>query len=88
MLDKIKDKLLNGKWNYHLFYDGYLIGKIKIDPKVDITKEVLVIKARGFKTLFGKNNITLMVRPVKLLKTDLDRRTTYLGVGFEKGVDI
>ena len=87
MFEKIKNKLLNNKWTLYLFFDGYLIKKVKIDPNIEITKQVLLIKVHGFKTLFGKNNIALMVRPIRLLKTDVDKRKTYWGVGFEKGVD-
>lgn len=88
MLEKIKNKLINDKWTLYLFFDGYLIKKIKIDPSIEISKEVLLIKVHGFKKLFGKNSISLMVRPIRLLKTDVDKRSTYWGVGFEKGVDI
>lgn len=88
MLDKIKDKLLKGKWELYLFYDGYLIKKVRIDPNTEIAKEVLYIKVHGHKALFGKNNITLMVRPIRLLKTEVDKKRTYWGVVFEKGVEI
>ena len=80
--------MLGKKWTLYLFYDGYLIKKVKIDPDEEITKKVLLIKVHGFKNLFGKNNITLMVRPIRLLKTDDVKKRTYWGVGFEKGVDI
>lgn len=88
LFEKIKDKWLNRRWTLYLFFNGYLIKKIKLNPNTEITKQVLFIKVHGFKSLFGKNNITLMVRPIKLLKTDIDKKRTYWGVGFEKGVDV
>lgn len=89
MLLKLKDKWFQKKWVLYLFYDGYLIKKIKLkDIDAEINKQVLDIKVHGMKHLFGKNNITLMVRPQRLLKTDVDKKRTYWGVVFEKGVDI
>lgn len=88
MLDKIKDKWTHRKWTLHLFYDGVEIKKIKISEDTIIKDQVLNIRVHGHKTLFGENNITLMVRPIKLLKTDERRKRTYWGVGFEKGVDV
>lgn len=88
MLEKIKDKWLNKKWTLYLFFNGYLIKKIKIDADTEIAKQVLFIKVHGYKHLFGKNNIALMVRPIVLLKTDLEKKRTYWGVGFEKGVNV
>ena len=88
MLEKIKDKWLHRKWKLFLFYDGVLIKKIRIAEDTIIKEQVLDIKVIGHKHLFGKNYLTLMVRPVKLLKTNMDKKRTYWGVGFEKGVDI
>ena len=86
MLEKLKDKCT--KWKLYLYYDGVLIKKLRIDENTIIKEQVLNIRVHGHKNLFGKNNITLMVRPIKLLKTDVDKRSTYWGVGFEKGVDV
>ena len=88
MLDKLKDKWLHKKWKLYLFYDGVLIKRIKVDENTIINEQVLNIRVHGHKNLFGKNNITLMVRPLKLLRTDVDTKCTYWGVGFEKGVDV
>jgi len=80
----------NNLWTLFLFYDGVLIKKVKmlIDEKTEITKQVLFIKIYGHKNLFGKNIITLMVRPRRLLKTEEEKKRTYWGVVFEKGVEV
>jgi hypothetical protein len=80
----------NNLWTLFLFYDGVLIKKVKmlIDEKTEITKQVLFIKVYGHKNLFGKNIITLMVRPRRLLKTEEEKKRTYWGVVFEKGVEV
>ena len=88
MLDKLKDKWTHRKWSLYLFYDGILIKKVKITEDTIINEQVLNIRVYGHKTLFGKNIITLMVRPVKLLKTEEMEKRTYWGVIFEKGVDV
>lgn len=88
MLDHIKDKWHHRKWSLYLFYDGVLIKKVKIDENTIIKEQVLNIRVHGHKSLFGKNNITLMVRPTRILKNDLDKKRTYWGVVFEKGVDV
>lgn len=76
------------KWKLYLFYNGCLIKKVNIDETTIVKDLVLDITVIGHKALFGKNIITLMVKPTKLLKTDLDKRKTYWGVVFEKGVEV
>ncbi len=88
MLEKIKNRIKHRKWLLYLYYDGVQIKKIKIDENTEIVKQVLNIRVYGHKNLFGKNIITLMVRPIKLLKTDEKEKKTYWGVCFEKGVDV
>lgn len=88
MLEKLKDKWTHRKWNLYLFYDGVLIKRIKITEDTIINEQVLNIRVYGHKNLFGKNIITLMVRPVKLLKTEETKKCTFWGVIFEKGVDV
>lgn len=88
IMDKIKDKLLHGKWTLYLFYDGVLIKKVRIPENTEINKQVLFIRVIGHKQLFGKNIVNLMVRPITLLKTDIDKKKTYWGVKHELGVDI
>ena len=73
----------NDKWTMYLFYNGVKIKKIKITD-IDTTYIVVV----GHKKLFGKWIVGLMVKPVKLLKTDEKNKKTYWGVVFEKGVDM
>lgn len=87
MFKKLKERV-NRRWKLYLFYNGCLVKKIWIDETTSIKDLVLDITVIGHKALFGKNIITLMVRPTKLLKTDIDSKKTYWGVVFEKGVDI
>lgn len=77
-----KDK----KWTIYLFYNGICIKKLKIDGKKEI--ETMYVRVYGHKKLFGKWIVGLMVEPKKLLKTDEDKKKTYWGVVFERGVDL
>lgn len=76
----------NKKWTIYLFYNGICIKRLKIDGKNKI--ETMYIRVYGHKKLFGKWIVGLMVEPKKLLKTDEDKKKTYWGVVFEKGVDL
>lgn len=79
----------NNLWTIYLFYNGVQIKKIKMPiDGIKINEQVLFIKVHGHKDLFGNNNITLAVRPQKLLMTNEEKRQTYWGVVFEKGVDV
>lgn len=76
----------NKKWTIYLFYNGICIKKLKMNGKNKI--ETMYIRVYGHKKLFGKWIVGLMVEPKKLLKTDEDKKKTYWGVVFEKGVDL
>ena len=76
------------KWTLYLFYDGVMIKKLKINENEEITKQVYYIKVIGHKHLFGKNIINLMVQPIRLLKTDENKKRTYWGVKNYLGVDV
>lgn len=86
MFKKLINKWNNRKWTMYLFYNGILIGKVKINDVNEI--DTVFIRVIGHKALFGSNNVGLMVKPIKLLKTDEKRKKTYWGTTFEKGVDI
>ena len=87
MLDKIKNKW-HKKWTLYLFYDGVMIKKLKINENTDIAKEVYYIRVLGHKNLFGTNNAHILVKPIRLLKTDELNKKTYWGVKNELGVEI
>ena len=86
MFNYLKRLWKSRKWKMYLFYNGILIGKIKINDVNEI--DTVYLRVIGHKALFGSNNVGLMVRPIKLLKTDEKRKKTYWGTTFEIGVDI
>jgi len=86
MLQRLKQKWNNRKWTMYLFYNGVLIAKRKISDKSEI--ETLFVRAIGRKNIFGSNNVGLMVKPKKLLKTDEKHKKIYFGTTLEMGVDL
>ena len=84
MLKKIK-LLFKKKWVMYLYYNGVLIKKVKINDIDDI--KVMSINVLFHKELFGRNKINIVIRPIRLLFTDEDKKRTYWGVAFEKGVE-
>ena len=86
MLQKLKNRWNNRKWTMYLFFNGILIGKVKIADEKEIG--TVFIRAIGHKSLFGSNNVGLVVKPVKLLKTDEKRKKIYFGTSLELGADL
>lgn len=76
----------NRKWKMYLFYNGILIGKKRIKNVDEIT--TVYLRVIGHRELFGSNNVGIVVKPIKLLKTDEKHKKTYWGTTFEIGVDI
>ena len=88
MFKKLKEKWKHRKWTMYLFYNGYLIKKLKIKENTSPYKETYFIRVYGHRHLFGKNIVSLMVTPKLLLKTDEKNKKTYWGVIDEMGVEI
>lgn len=83
LINKIFEKK---RWDLYLYYNGIMIKRVKIRNGEDI--KVMSINIVGHKELFGKSKINAVIRPVKLLLTEEDKKKTYWGVIFEKGVDV
>ena len=85
MLKKIKELWNNRKWTLYLYYNGVLIKRVKINDIEDI--KVMSINILGHKELFNKSKIKVVIRPVRLLLTEENKKRTHWGVIFEKGVE-
>ena len=86
LINEIKRKWNNRKWTMYLFYNGILIKKVKINSGEEI--DTVFIRVIGHKAMFGAHVVGLVVKPVKLLKTDEKGKKTYWGVIFEKGEEV
>lgn len=76
------------RWKLYLFYNGMLIKKVKINKEEAPADKVYFVKVYGKKSIFGSNIVELAVRPKVLLDNNENKRRTYWGVVFEKGVSV
>ena len=81
-------KKIEGKWQLYLFYNGILIKKVRINKEEAPANKVYFIRVYGKKKLFGSNIVSLAVRPKVLLDNNEEKKKTYWGVVFEKGVNV
>lgn len=81
-------KKIDDKWKLYLFYNGMLIKKVRINKEEAPADNVYFIRVYGKKSIFGSNVVSLAVRPKVLLDNDENKKRTYWGVVFEKGVNI
>lgn len=80
----IKNK--NDRWTLYLYYDGMLVKKIKIDKDEAPADQTYCITIRNRNLYKGK--VSVIVRPIRLLKNDEKHHRTYWGVSHELGVEI
>lgn len=76
------------KWTLYLYYNGVLIKKIKINENEAPAENSYVINVWFKKQLFNNNLAGVIVRPVRLLKNDENRKKTYWGTTLETGIEI
>ena len=81
-------KKINDKWQLYLFYNGMLIKKVRINKEEAPADNVYIIRVYGKKSIFGANVVTIAVRPKVLLDNNDEKKKTYWGVVFEKGVNV
>lgn len=81
-------KKFNKKWTLYLYYSGILIAKRRIDENEAPAENSYVITTHFKKKLFGSNRAGVIVRPVRLLKNDENKKRTYWGTTFETGIEI
>ena len=86
MFKKIKELWNNRKWTLYLYYNGVLIKRKKIRDISSIS--VMSINIYNHKELFNKRKVNIVIRPTRLLLTNEEKKKTYWGVIFEKGVEI
>lgn len=91
MLKKLLKKLKRKKkWKLYLYYSGVLIKIIKVKEQEasEIGQNSYAFNVYFKKRLFGSNKAGVIVRPVRLLKTDEKKKKTYWGTMFETGIEI
>lgn len=76
------------KWKLHLYYNGVLIKTIRIDENEAPAENSYAIKVWFKKFLFHNIVSGVVVRPVRLLKNDEEKRETHWGTTLETGIEI
>ena len=88
LVKKIKKYIKNKKdrWTLYLYYDGMLVKTLKIDKDEAPADQTYCITIRNRNLYKGK--VSVIVRPIRLLKNDEKHHRTYWGVSHERGVEI
>ena len=76
------------KWTLYLYYSGILIKKLKIEEQEAPGDNSYTINVYFKKQLFGSNKVGVIVKPIRLLKSNEKNRKTYWGTMFETGIEI
>lgn len=75
-------------WKLYLYYNGVLIKKVKIREDEEPSKNSYAVRVYFKQQIFKNVIASIVVRPVRLLKTDKKRRKTYWGTTMETGIEI
>lgn len=75
-------------WKLYLYYNGVLIKKVKISEDERPNEKSYAIRTFFKQQLFKNIVASVVVRPVRLLKTDEKKRRTYWGCTMETGIEV
>ena len=75
-------------WKLYLYLNNICIKKIYIDEETKPLDEIFVINVWFKKNLFNSLHFKTIVRPTKLIYTDLEKKETHWEFEYEKGIDI
>lgn len=76
------------QWRLYLYYNGVLIKKLKIKENEKPSENSYAVRVWFKQQLFKNIVASIVVRPVRLLKTDEKKKRTYWGVTMEVGETI
>lgn len=82
---KKRIKRLKNRWTLYLYINGILVKKIKIDENDDPSEHTYCITFKK-KDLY-KDRVSVIVRPIRILKNDEKHKRTYWGAIHELGVE-
>ena len=75
-------------WKLYLYYNGILIKKVRIREDESPSENSYAVRVFFKQQLFKNIIASVVVRPVRLLKTDEQKKRTYWGVSLETGIEI
>lgn len=75
-------------WKLYLYYNGVLIKKVRIKEDEEPSKNSYAVRVFFKQQLFKNIVASVVVRPVRLLKTDDKKKKTYWGTTMETGIEV
>lgn len=76
------------KWKLYLYYNGVLVKRVTIPETEAPADNNYAIRVFFKKELFKNNFVSIIVKPVRLLKNDDRKRKTYWGATLETGIEV
>lgn len=76
------------QWKLYLYYNGVLIKKVKINEDEMPNENSYPVRTYFKHQLFKNIVASVVVRPVRLLKTDTKKKRTYWGCTMETGIEV
>lgn len=74
-------------WKLYLYYNGVLIKRVRINEDEEPGKQTYAVRVFFKQQLFKNVVASVVVRPVRILKTDEKKKKTYWGVTLEPGIE-
>ena len=75
-------------WKLYLYYNGILVKKVKINEDTKPNEENYAVRVFFKQQLFKNIVASVVLRPVRLLKTDEKKKKTYWGCTMETGSEV
>lgn len=76
------------KWKLYLYYNGVLVKKVKINENEKPNENSYAIRTFFKQQIFKNIVASVVLRPVRLLKTDEKHKKTYWGCTMEIGSEV
>lgn len=76
------------QWKLYLYYNGILIKKVKINEDEKPNENSYPVRVFFKQQLFKNIVASVVVKPIRLLKTDEQKRRTYWGCTMETGIEV
>ena len=76
------------KWKMHLYINGIYVGKVRIKPDEDPSKNIYVVHFWFKKQIFKSNHVKCVIHPTHVLKTEENKKITHWLFEYEKGSEV
>lgn len=87
-MKKVKKLWKHRRWKLYMYYHGIHIKTIKIKENTAPTELTIPMTVWFRKQLFANNRVSIIARPVRIIKNDEKNKKTYWEVILEQGVEV